>query len=386
MLRIAIDITPIRQKLSGIGIYTLNLIRALQALEFQENFQLTLAYQPSLKKWLKRDLSFSGNFPIQNPIYTLPIPVTISDFLSRFPNPILSNLEAYLGLPDILHGTDHVVYPCKSSFKILTIHDLTFIKYPQFTNSIVKNTYASRIKRCLKWTDLVITFSQNTKQEIVEYLGVESDRIFITPQASRYPPNYLVQNKLKQLELYGQYDFSQPYILFVSKLEPRKNIITLIKAFNLLKQENRIEHQLILIGQKGWGYEPILNAIATSPHTDSIYHLDYLSDELVALFYSQADVFVYPSYYEGFGLPVLEAMTLGAPVITSNTSSLPEVAGDAAILINPHDSTELAEAILKVISNSQLRQDLINKGKERAKLFSWKTTARETLKAYRTLI
>ncbi|MBW4668615.1 MAG: glycosyltransferase family 4 protein [Cyanomargarita calcarea GSE-NOS-MK-12-04C] len=110
-----------------------------------------------------------------------------------------------------------------------------------------------------------------------------------------------------------------------------------------------------------------------------------LSDELVALFYSRADVFVYPSHYEGFGLPVLEAMTLGAPVVTSNTSSIPEVAGDASILIDPNDPMQLAEGILKVISDRQLRQELINKGKERAKLFSWERTAKETLNAYRTI-
>jgi glycosyltransferase involved in cell wall biosynthesis len=114
--------------------------------------------------------------------------------------------------------------------------------------------------------------------------------------------------------------------------------------------------------------------------------LNYLSDELVALLYSQTDVFVYPSHYEGFGLPVLEAMTLGAPVITSNTSSLPEVAGDAALLVDPDNPTQIADAILKVISDSQLRNELIHKGQERAKLYSWERTAKETLKAYRSLL
>ena len=111
-----------------------------------------------------------------------------------------------------------------------------------------------------------------------------------------------------------------------------------------------------------------------------------MSDELVALFYSKANVFVYPSHYEGFGLPVLEAMTLGAPVVTSNTSSLPEVAGDAALLIDPNDPIHLANAVLKVISDSQLRNELIQKGKARAKLFSWDKTAQETLNAYKSLL
>ncbi|NEP55029.1 MAG: glycosyltransferase family 4 protein, partial [Moorea sp. SIO3C2] len=195
-------------------------------------------------------------------------------------------------------------------------------------------------------------------------------------------PNNKVQSLLKSVN----YDFAQPYILFVSTLEPRKNINNLIAAFNYLKQRHQIEHQLVLIGQKGWSYESIFAAIASSPWKDHIHHLGYLSDQLVAWFYSNADVFVYPSYYEGFGLPVLEAMTLGAPVVTSNTSSLPEVAGDAAILIDPNQPIELADAIVKVISNSSLREELIRKGKERAMLFSWERTARETLAAYTSLV
>jgi glycosyltransferase involved in cell wall biosynthesis len=267
----------------------------------------------------------------------------------------------------------------------MSLYDLTFIKYPNYINSVVK-TYTERVKHCLKWTDLVVTISESSKKDIVEYLSVEPDRIYVTPLASRYSPNYLSLDSKEKLKQLINYDFSKPYILFVSTIEPRKNINAIISAFNYLKEKSKIEHQLILIGQKGWHHQPIFEAIEASPWNSQIHHLSYLSDELVALFYSQADVFVYPSHYEGFGLPVLEAMTLGAPVITSNTSSLPEVAGDAALLVDPNEPTQLAEAILKVISDCQLRSKLIHKGQERAKLYSWERTAQETLKAYRSLL
>ncbi|MGK7895014.1 MAG: glycosyltransferase family 4 protein, partial [Xenococcus sp. (in: cyanobacteria)] len=234
--------------------------------------------------------------------------------------------------------------------------------------------------------DLVITISQNSKKEIIEHFRVAPNRIFVTPLASRYSPNYLSTQSNEREKPYVEYNFSKPYLLFVSTLEPRKNITNLISAFNFLKQQHKIDHYLVLIGQKGWQYKSIFMSIENSPWKSYIHHLNYLTDELVALFYSKADVFVYPSYYEGFGLPVLEAMTLGAPVVTSNTSSLPEVVGDAALLIDPNDPIQLAEAILKVIRDSQLRQELIAKGKERTKLFSWERTARETLQAYRTII
>jgi len=378
MLKIAIDISSLRLKPSGIGVYIYNLVQSLIQLQSQHNLTISLVYQPSLKKWLTGDLSVTHPHNFSLDTYCLPLPVTISNLLAKFPNPLLSYLEPSFHFPDILQGTDHYVYPCRQSKNILTIHDLTFLKYPQYVNSIVK-TYYPRLKKCLEWTDLVITFSENTKQEINYYLNVPLEKIVVTPQASRFTNlNLPIQDNINC-------DFHIPYLLFVSTLEPRKNIVNLIKAFNYLKNNYKIEHHLILIGQKGWSYQEIFQAIHDSPYLESIHHLDYLSDELVTLFYRKADVFVYPSYYEGFGLPVLEAMTLETPVITSNTSCLPEVAGDSALLINPHDYLELAETILKVIEDRQLRQQLIIKGKLRSTLYSWEKTAQATIQAYQML-
>lgn len=199
----------------------------------------------------------------------------------------------------------------------------------------------------------------------------------MTPQASRYASH--VDSLAVKPSLY---DFNEPYILFVSTLEPRKNVITLIEAFNYLKETKKINHHLVLIGKLGWKYQPIVDKMAQSPYQRFIHHLDYLSDQAVAYFYQNAEIFVYPSYYEGFGLPVLEAMTLGAPVITSNLSSLPEVAGDAAILVDPHQMLDLADAMLAVINDAKLREDLIAKGKKRSQQFSWQQTAQKTLDAY----
>ncbi|MEA5502234.1 glycosyltransferase family 1 protein [Halotia wernerae UHCC 0503] len=386
MLKIVVDATPIDAKPSGVGFYVANLICALDALQADENFQLGIAYQPGLKKWLGGDLSLPGYLKQYSQQHILPLPVRVSDLLLALAfKPTLSYFEKYFGFPDILHGTNYSVYPCNNSLKVMNIYDLTFIKYPNYIDSVVK-IYTEKVKRCLHWTDLVLTISESSKKDIIEYLQVDPEKVYVTPLASRYYPDYLSSENIQVLEKQVEYNFSQPYLLFVSTIEPRKNIITIITAFNVLKKKYKLDHQLVLIGKKGWNYEPIFAAIGNSPWKNQVHHLDYLSNELVALFYSKADVFVYPSHYEGFGLPVLEAMTLGAPVVSANTSSIPEVTGDAAILIDPNDPIQLAEAILKIISDSQLRQELINKGKERAKLFSWSRTAKETLKAYRTLI
>ncbi len=385
MLKVVVDATPLLPRPSGVGLYVYNLIRSLYTLSFQENFELGIVYQPSLKNWLLGNLSFPDSLENYSNRYLLPLPVRVLNLLSVFPNPLLSYFEEGFGYPNIFHGTNYTVYPCQKSLKVMNIYDLSFIKYPNYVNSIVR-TYTKRVKHSLKWSDLVITISESTKKDIVEYLNVEPERVYVTPLASRYYTNYLNENLSTQLIKTANYNFEIPYFLFVSTIEPRKNIIALISAFNWLKEKYKIGHHLILIGQKGWKYQQIFEEIERSPWKDHIHNLNYLSDEEVALFYSKADVFVYPSHYEGFGLPVLEAMTLGAPVITSNTSSLPEVAGDAALLIDPDDASCLAEAMLQVISDSQLRQDLIQKGQRRAKLYSWENTAKTTLNAYRALM
>ena len=376
MLTISLDATALRPSPSGIGYYVYNLIEALYQLQSSENFQLNLFYQPSVKNWLRGNLSASEQ--LQNYPHTrcLPIPTTLSNLLTKFPNPALAYFEKYLQYPDIVHGTDHIVYPCQKSFKVMTIHDLTFIKYPEYVPLIVK-TYTERIKRCLNWTDLIITMAETTKEDIVHYLQVDPHKIWVVPLASRYS----VQENLKTSPT-----DDQPYILFVGTFEPRKNIKTLVLAFDYLKKKFDLPHRLVLIGKKGWGYESIFECIENSAYKKDIYHLNYLADELVAQFYQHAEVFVYPSFYEGFGLPVLEAMNLGTPVITSNVSSLPEVVDSAAITINPQDFIELAEAIFKVLSNDDLRKQLILAGRARAQRFSWEKTAKQTLKAYSSLL
>jgi glycosyltransferase involved in cell wall biosynthesis len=386
MLKIMVDATPISPKPSGVGFYVASLIRSLYTLQSQENFQLGIAYQPGFKNWLRGRLEFPDCLKQYPNLYMLPLPMRISNLLlDNFPSFFPLYFEPSLEFPHIVQGTNYNVYPYKRSLKVMNIYDLTFIKYPNYIDSVVK-TYANRIKHCLQWTDLILTISESSKNDIIKYLQVPPERIYVTPLASRYDSHDLSVEVTEELKQSVNYDFSQPYILFVSTIEPRKNILALISAFNELKQKSKIEQHLILVGQKGWHHKPIFAAIERSPWNSQIHHLDYLSDELVALLYSQTDVFVYPSHYEGFGLPVLEAMTIGAPVITSNTSSLPEVAGDAALLIDPDDPTQLADAILKVISDSQLRNELIQKGRARAKLYSWERTAKETLKAYKSLL
>ncbi|PHV64319.1 glycosyl transferase family 1 [Cyanobacterium aponinum IPPAS B-1201] len=366
----------LRARISGIGYYTYSLMKALQKGNFPD-LELNFCRQPSMKQWLKHQQDLPDVLKQFPSIQFLPFPVTVSDFLGKSAGYFTNNIGHF----DIIHGTDHYVYPFKEGKKVMNIHDLTFLKYPQFCTNIVKQ-YTRRIKKCLPWTDLIITFAESTKKDIIDYLGVKKEKIFITSEASRYDFNYLKTINIDLIKSKTNYDFSQKYLLFVSTIEPRKNIISLIKAFNICKEKYHLHHHLILIGNKGWQYEPIFAEIENSPFSDQIHHLGYLTDAQLAIFYAHADMFIYPSFYEGFGLPILEAMTLGTPVITSSVSSMPEVGGDAAIYVNPHDVDALANRIYQLGLDPILRQSLIEKGKNRAKLYSWERVAQETLKAY----
>ncbi len=438
MFEVLIDATPVTDTPSGVGFYVLNLIQALTRLQSQESFSLQMAYQPRFQAWV------GGQRLLPRPLRTLTtpmrrwnLPVRLSSLwmdLGDWPGgrqPLNLALNRSLGTPTIVHGTNYSVYPCPGAKRVMTIYDLTCIRYPEYVDRVALH-YAEQIRRHLRWTDLVITISENSKRDIVEFLGLPPDRIWVTPLASShvamaptalsvsagtaahtattavaptvsaatasaatvratadFPTNIahpLDSPSIREIEQVTGYDLHQPYLLFVSTIEPRKNLLGLIRAFEELRSQYKISHNLVLVGRRGWRYEPVFEAIARSPWREHIYHLDYLSDAVLAMFYRKADVFVYPSHYEGFGLPILEAMEFGIPVVTSNTSSLPEVAGDAALYASPQDSEEIAARIFEVLTDVDLRHRLMMGGKEQAKRFSWEATARQTLAAYQSLV
>ncbi len=392
MLQISIDASPITTNPTGVGLYAANLIAALHNLQSVENFNLNVVYQPRLKQWLR---SGFNSLPQDLQCYRdknlriLPLSIRMVDALVGLPLPWLINpIAQYYEPADIVHGTAYAVYPCPHSLKVMSILDLSFIKYPEYLTKRSLDFHCNRVNNCLKWTDLIITISESSKQDIVEYLQIDPQRIWVTPLASRYDQVWRDQIKAQSVTLKTQvnYNFTKPYILFVSTIEPRKNIEGIITAFNSLKSKYKIPHQLVLVGQNGWKSEPIFEAMANSPWHNEIHHLKYLSNELLALFYSEASVFVYPSYYEGFGLPVLEAMNWGTPVVTSNVSSLPEVVGDAGLMVDPYDAADIGEAIWQIISDQELSDKLAKDGQTRANLFSWERTGQVTLQAYRSIL
>lgn len=252
----------------------------------------------------------------------------------------------------------------KASKVIATVHDFSWEIYPEFHPKeriayFYKNFYSS-IKRC----DHIITVSDHVKEEVVRRINISPENISVIHNGI----DHGVFLPCKSLS-----DVSQKYILAVGSLEPRKNLKNLLIAYAMLDEQVRNEYHLILAGAQGWKNSEIHNQINSLSRW--VRYSGYVSDEELARLYNHASLFVYPSFYEGFGLPPLEAMACGAPVITSKTSSLPEVCADAAYYVNPMEPEDIREAMLKILKEDDLRNSLIAKGVNRAAQFSWEKSA-----------
>jgi len=254
--------------------------------------------------------------------------------------------------------------------RILTVHDLSFVHYPEFFGLRERFWHwRQNFKKQIKNTGLIITVSDFVKKDIIETLNIPEGKIvriysgvnpFYKPIKFPYP--------------------SKPFIFYLGTIEPRKNIVGIIKAFNLLKTISQFKDlELVIAGGKGWLYDKILKEAKKSPFYSSISFVGRISEEKARELYNTASVFVYPSFYEGFGFPPLEAQACGLPVIASNRASFSEILRDSAILINPDNVNEIASAIEALLTDNNIRNSLINKGFENIKRFNWNNTAKELI-------
>jgi len=240
------------------------------------------------------------------------------------------------------------------------------------------------LPKSIKNADMIIAVSENTKKDIINCFNISSDKIQVVYEG--VDDFFKIINDKGRLEqVRKKYNISKDFILNVSMITPRKNLITLIKAFKLLRDSKNIKCQLVIAGGKGWWYEDVFKTVSALRLEDEVIFTGYVPDEDLLYLYNAATLFAYPSLYEGFGLPILEAMSCGCPVVASNVSSIPEVCEDAALMINPKDVEELSQAMYKLIIEGSLRQMLIKKGLERVKQFSWRKTAEQTLEIYNKL-
>jgi glycosyltransferase involved in cell wall biosynthesis len=372
-LSIGIDVSRTAREKTGVGYYVSNLVESLASID-QYNEYILYPY-------------FWHCFP---PDYqNISIPNRANFWLHRDAQPLDQIIRAWrsskpdrvLGPIDVLHSPNLTAPRLKQAKLVVTIHDLSYVVYPEFHTRENLRFSRRQTAMAIKYAAKIIAVSHHTKKDLMGYYSIPEERIHVIHHASRkayYPERDIafIQSSLMRLSIFKN------FILFVGSLEPRKNVRTLLKAYAEYLKADSDQYLLVIAGGRGWLNDDLYALVTELGVEQHIKFLGYVQESDLRCLYSVAKVFVYPSLYEGFGLPPLEAMACGAPVITSYTSSLPEVVGDAAILIDPHNVEELFHAMRTVLRNDDLRLQLRKKSLERAKLFSWTQTAQETLAVY----
>jgi len=293
----------------------------------------------------------------------------------------IAHLVRRLGL-DVVHDPTGVMPLAlvRGAARVVTVHDAFPYTCARTSTTLDWLIYHAWLPRALPAADAVITDSMQSREDIVKHLRVTPERVTVVPLAAdrRFRP----VNPATVASVLQAHGVAQPYILYVGALESRKNLPRLLEAYAQLRQWST-KWRLVIVGARKWKFSPIFETVQRLGLEPHVTFTGYVADEHLPALYAGADLFAFPSLYEGFGLPVLEAMACGTPVVTSNTSSLPEVAGDAAILVDPNSVGQIAEAMRSVLSQPTLAAELIEKGPARSGLFTWERTAQETIDVYR---
>ncbi|MBU0647470.1 MAG: glycosyltransferase family 1 protein [Patescibacteria group bacterium] len=399
---IGIDIrTLMDARYSGVSEYTLNLIKEILKLDNHNEYRFfynSFGNCPNVPEFNAKNVKLiKYNYPNK----------LLNYLLFKFFN--YPKIDKELRVDVFFMPHINFIGLSFGSKSLITVHDLSFLRNPKFF-SLRKNFWHNMINvsKLLKKFKQIIAISENTKRDIIELCGISPDKIKVIYSGVGEEYKQITNLNLIELkdtecsighsvskaieakrlnEVKQKYNLPDNFILYLGTIEPRKNIEGIIKAYNQLRIDNsELEDvKLIIVGGKGWKSKNIYKEWDLSEYKDDIKFLDYISSENKVYLYNLASVFLYPSFYEGFGFPPLEAMACGTPVIASYSSSLPEVIGDAGLLVDPYNITEIANALKQILLNKDLSDKLIKKGLEQAKQFSWIKTAREYLEVFSRL-
>ena len=367
-MHIAIDAHSVGAQLGGNESYITNLIESLADIDSVNRYTLYVTKPEAAKRFANR----WPNFTLRTTLPHTPlvrVPLTLSAELRRHP-------------VDLLHVqfTAPPFCPCPV---VASIHDLSFEHLPKTFKRRSRMQLRLTVGQTARKAARILALSEYSRGDIIETYGIAPDRVSVTPPAA--PGHFApVTDSLELARVRRNYGIEDEYILSVGSIQPRKNLARLIAAYASLRRlrpQAKLP-QLVLVGKKAWLFDETLRAAAEHGLTSDIIFTGYVPEADLPPLYSGARCFIYPSYFEGFGLPVLEAMQCGTPVIAGNRTSLPEVVGDAGLLVDPFDEQALALAMAGIIENSDLAAELRVKGLKRARDFSWRKTARMTLEVY----
>lgn len=375
MLTLAIDYTPAYEQGGGIGRYVRELVQALAAVDNQNTYRLFVSGTPTHRLPAPPGPNFTWASTRLSPRWMARL-----WHRTRVPLPV----EVFTGKIQLYHATDFVLPPTRQKTRtLLTVHDLSFVRVPEAASPRLKAYLDTVVPRSLQRADHVLADSQSTKDDIVEIYGLSPTRI--TPLLSGVSPQFKPLDHMQVAAVRHKYGLGDtPFILSVGTVQPRKNYARLVQALRLLRDHN-LDINLVISGGKGWLEDSLYAAIAETGLTNAVRLIGFAAESDLPALYNAATCFAFPSLYEGFGLPVLEAMACGTPVMTSDISSLPEVAGDAALLVDPYNVDAITEALYRLITDTVLRNQLIQRGQIHADSFTWERAARQLRTIYEHL-
>jgi glycosyltransferase involved in cell wall biosynthesis len=367
-VRIAIDATSIPPKPAGAGVYAIELARAMMESDRRDGYALF-----TRGDWFERAASGRKNWRIER------VKAGSAEARLAWEQLRLPGRLAALGI-DVLHSTHHMLplRPMRAK-RVVTVHDVTFFRIPERYPAARRLYMQTATRAAAKVADAVIVPSRTVRDDLLRALPVDAQNVHVVYEA----PSALYAPVARDdaLAVAAGYGVSPPYVLSVGSLEPGKNRTRLIRAMRDLRDE-RVDATLAIAGQKAWQYDADFRLIEALGMTDRIRYLGYVKQDDLPALYSAATAFAFPSLYEGFGLPVLEAMACGTPVLTSNVSATAEVAGDAALLVDPLSQDSIRDSLRRFLADAHLRMDLGQRGVERARDFTWHRAAGETRAVY----
>jgi glycosyltransferase involved in cell wall biosynthesis len=367
---IAIDYTPAYEQGGGIGRLVRDLITALAKIDTENRYKLFVSGVSPADVPTAPGTNFSWKPTRLSPRWLARI-----WHRARIPLPV----EVWTGKVDLFHATDFVLPPALSSTKtIVTVHDLSFVRVPDAASPRLYDFLSTVVPRSVHQADRVIADSEATRQDLLELYGLDESKVdvLLSGITQKYKPVLFDMTIRKK---YGIPD--TPYLFSIGTIQPRKNYSRSIQALAHLRQQG-YDLNFVIAGGKGWLEDEMYQTIKKTGLREYVHLIGFADDEDLPALYSSAECTLFPSLYEGFGFPVLESMSCGTPVITSNVSSLPEVAGNAAILVNPYSVEAITAAVRRVLDDSILRQTLIERGFQQAKKFTWERSARQLRQIY----
>jgi glycosyltransferase involved in cell wall biosynthesis len=372
-MHIGIDAHAIGARQGGNETYITNLIKSLAEIDGDNLYTIYLADAGAAAQWRESFTPRYKNFSLR----LLPPPTPLVRV------PVYLTYELFRRPVDVLH-VQYTAPPFCRVPVVVTIHDLAFERMPETFTRRGSFQLKLTVRRTAKKAARVATVSEYSRQDLLDIYKLPPEKVVVTYNGveSSFTPRPSVPNEAEEVR--RRFGVSRDFLLAVGSLQPRKNLVRLVRAYARLRSERQdFRDQLVIVGRKLWLASEIFDEVKRHRWADDVILTGYVADEDLPALYRAARAFVYPSLFEGFGLPPLEAMACGTPVVTSDVSSLPEITGDAALLIDPNDEGALANALIEVVNNDRLRAELREKGIAQAEKFTWRDAAEKTLRLYR---